>query len=100
MIALIGMTWEAKVQLILLGILSFAMVNFIVGSFLPGSELKQARGFIGYDLELFKTNFVPDFRDGESFASIFGVFFPAVTGILAGNTNKIVNYLIYIENKL
>lgn len=83
-IALIGMTWEAKIQLFLLGILATAMINFLIGSFLPGSEVKQARGFVGYDFELFKENFQPDFRDGESFTSVFGVFFPAVTGILAG----------------
>ena len=78
------MTWEAKVQLVLLAILSIALINFCIGSFLPGSEIKQARGFVGYNFELFKENFKPDFRDGESFTSIFGIFFPAVTGILAG----------------
>jgi amino acid transporter len=29
-------------------------------------------------------NFVPDFRDGHSFFSVFAIFFPAATGILAG----------------
>lgn len=29
-------------------------------------------------------NFVPDYRNGESFFSVFSVFFPAATGILAG----------------
>ena len=32
----------------------------------------------------FKENFVPKFQDGESFFTIFAVFFPAATGILAG----------------
>ena len=32
----------------------------------------------------FADNFVPQFEDGESFFSIFAVFFPAATGILAG----------------
>ena len=79
------MTWESKVQLSLLGILSIALLNFVVGSFLPGSDIKQARGFIGYNFELFMENMKPDFRNGENFAHVFGIFFPAVTGILAGN---------------
>lgn len=29
-------------------------------------------------------NFLPAFRDGETFFSVFAIFFPAATGILAG----------------
>jgi len=32
----------------------------------------------------FRTNFVPDFRDGHTFFSVFAIFFPAATGVLAG----------------
>lgn len=31
-----------------------------------------------------KENFIPDFREGETFFSVFAIFFPAATGILAG----------------
>ncbi len=31
-----------------------------------------------------KENFLPEFRDGETFFSVFAIFFPAATGILAG----------------
>ena len=34
--------------------------------------------------ETFSDNFPPDFRDGEGFFSVFAIFFPAATGILAG----------------
>jgi hypothetical protein len=30
---------------------------------------------------VFGTNFLPDYRNGQNFAHIFGVFFPAVTGM-------------------
>lgn len=33
---------------------------------------------------VFLDNLTPQFRDGESFFSVFAVFFPAATGILAG----------------
>jgi len=33
---------------------------------------------------ILKQNFMPDFRNGHSFFSVFAIFFPAATGILAG----------------
>lgn len=35
-------------------------------------------------METIITNFVPDYRKNETFFSVFSVFFPAATGILAG----------------
>jgi len=35
-------------------------------------------------VKTFSTNFVPGFRDGHTFFSVFAIFFPAATGILAG----------------
>lgn len=40
--------------------------------------------FLSVSVETFRTNFVPGFRDGHSFFSVFAIFFPAATGILAG----------------
>ncbi len=34
--------------------------------------------------EVILENMVPEYRDGESFFSVFAIFFPAATGILAG----------------
>ncbi|KAK6179341.1 hypothetical protein SNE40_011727 [Patella caerulea] len=83
-IAIIGMEWEARAQLILLGVLIIALVASAVGSFLPPPEEKVVKGYIGYNVQLFKENLLPDYREGESFFSVFAVFFPAATGILAG----------------
>jgi len=35
-------------------------------------------------VQTFRANFVPCFRDGHTFFSVFAIFFPAATGILAG----------------
>ncbi|XP_043910677.1 solute carrier family 12 member 2-like [Protopterus annectens] len=83
-ISLAGMEWEAKAQLVLLGILLIAVGNFFVGSFIPSSEEHKSKGFFNYRGEVFTENFFPDFRDGENFFSVFSIFFPAATGILAG----------------
>ncbi|MBN3277007.1 S12A1 protein, partial [Polyodon spathula] len=83
-ISLAGMEWEAKAQVLLLVILLVAIGNFFVGSVIPTNEEKKARGFYNYDGSIFAENFGPDFRDGEGFFSVFAIFFPAATGILAG----------------
>uniref|UniRef100_A0AAX7VAX2 Solute carrier family 12 member 2 n=1 Tax=Astatotilapia calliptera TaxID=8154 RepID=A0AAX7VAX2_ASTCA len=81
-ISVAGMEWEAKAQIVLLVILLAAIVNFFFGSFMP-SESKEPKGFFGYPAILLE-NFGPEFRDGETFFSVFAIFFPAATGILAG----------------
>lgn len=37
-------------------------------------------GFVGYSEELMFNNTLPDYSQGESFFTVFGVFFPAATG--------------------
>lgn len=69
----------------LLGILLISIVDAMVGTFIgPQNELSKAKGFMGYKMNIFESNFGPGYRDGENFFSVFAVFFPAATGILAG----------------
>lgn len=82
-IAIIGTEWESKAQIVLLVILLVSMFDFVIGSFLPPSEKQKSEGFVGWNLDIISENFGPDFR-GQTFISIFSVFFPAATGILAG----------------
>jgi len=44
----------------------------------------QRNQCICVSVETFRANFVPGFRDGHTFFSVFAIFFPAATGILAG----------------
>ncbi|KAI1900257.1 hypothetical protein AGOR_G00048130 [Albula goreensis] len=81
-ISVAGMEWEAKAQIILLIILITAIFNYFIGSFIP-LEFKKPQGFFGYRVDILVENMVPDFR-GETFFSVFAIFFPAATGILAG----------------
>ncbi|XP_063066604.1 solute carrier family 12 member 2 [Engraulis encrasicolus] len=81
-ISVAGMEWEAKAQIFLLFILCSAIVNYFIGSFIM-VESKKPYGFFGYEGTLLWENMGPDFR-GESFFSVFSIFFPAATGILAG----------------
>uniref|UniRef100_A0AAQ4QSA1 Solute carrier family 12 member 1 n=1 Tax=Gasterosteus aculeatus aculeatus TaxID=481459 RepID=A0AAQ4QSA1_GASAC len=83
-ISVAGMEWEAKAQILLLIILLVAIVNVFVGTFIPVTDRKKSEGIFNYQSNIFLENFTPDFRDGESFFSVFAIFFPAATGILAG----------------
>lgn len=83
-ISVAGMEWEAKAQLVLLVILVAAIIDVFVGTGIPATKAKQSEGFFGYDSRIFMDNFPPAFRDGESFFTVFAIFFPAATGILAG----------------
>ncbi|XP_053420379.1 solute carrier family 12 member 8 isoform X4 [Nycticebus coucang] len=47
-------------------------------------RVRTEHGFIGYSPELLRNNTLPDYSPGESFFTVFGVFFPAATGVMAG----------------
>ncbi|KAH8397425.1 hypothetical protein KR222_003677 [Zaprionus bogoriensis] len=88
-IVVVGMEWEAKAQIGLLIILLAAIGDFIIGSFIGPKNLEEkARGFLGYNGTIFQTNLFPDYRVESGvqhdFFSVFAIFFPAATGILAG----------------
>ncbi|OWK09847.1 hypothetical protein Celaphus_00006165, partial [Cervus elaphus hippelaphus] len=83
-ISVAGMEWEAKAQVILLIILLIAIANFFIGTVIPSNNEKRARGFFNYQASIFAENFGPSFTKGEGFFSVFAIFFPAATGILAG----------------
>ncbi|KTF91339.1 hypothetical protein cypCar_00031501 [Cyprinus carpio] len=82
-ISVAGMEWEAKAQIVLLVILVAAICNYFIGSFIP-LKSKESQGFFGYNAAIMMENMGPDFRDDETFFSVFAIFFPAATGILAG----------------
>ncbi|KAH8296601.1 hypothetical protein KR054_008494 [Drosophila jambulina] len=89
-IVVVGMEWEAKAQIGLLIILLVAIADFVIGSFIgPKSDVELAKGFLGYNATLFKSNLFADYRPEKGgiqhdFFSVFAIFFPAATGILAG----------------
>uniref|UniRef100_A0AAY4ELR5 Solute carrier family 12 member 3 n=1 Tax=Denticeps clupeoides TaxID=299321 RepID=A0AAY4ELR5_9TELE len=82
-ISLAGMEWESKVLFFLVIMISFA--SYIIGTIIPATPQKQAKGFYSYRASIFAANFVPSWRGPEgSFFGMFSIFFPSATGILAG----------------
>ncbi|NXT31442.1 S12A3 protein, partial [Pelecanoides urinatrix] len=84
-ISLAGMEWEAKAQILFFLVILVSFINYLVGTVIPASAEKQAKGFFSYRADIFAQNFVPNWRGPEgSFFSLFSIFFPSATGILAG----------------
>ena len=83
-VTMVGLEWVVRAQMILLILLVISILNVVIGTFIgPQSEEIKSKGFDGYKKDLFETNLGPGFK-GETFFSVFAVFFPAATGILAG----------------
>ncbi|KAM6349132.1 solute carrier family 12 member 8 [Alca torda] len=80
-INLAGVKWIIRLQLLLLFLLAVSTLDFVIGSF---THLDPEHGFIGYSEELMFNNTLPNYSQGESFFTVFGVFFPAATGVMAG----------------
>ncbi|KAK2839650.1 hypothetical protein Q5P01_013390 [Channa striata] len=80
-INLAGVKWIVRLQLLLLAVLAVSTLDFVIGTF---THLDPEHGFIGYSAELLRSNTMADYSSGETFFTVFGVFFPAATGVMAG----------------
>jgi len=86
---LIGIGWVIKLQLILLFVLCCSILFFFVGAFANSPDADLDLVFIeGFSDGTLEDNMKPDYRAFQgidnNFFTVFGVFFPAVTGIMAG----------------
>lgn len=68
----IGAGWTIKVQYVILGALAVSLVSFSIGAFGSAS------------VENLTANLSPAYPAGQNFFTMFALFFPAATGIMAG----------------
>ncbi|KAM9344372.1 solute carrier family 12 member 8 [Pholidichthys leucotaenia] len=80
-INLAGVKWIVRLQLLLLAVLAVSTLDFVIGTF---THLDPEHGFIGYSSALLSSNTMSHYSPGETFFTVFGVFFPAATGVMAG----------------
>ncbi|KAL1419138.1 hypothetical protein MTO96_005249 [Rhipicephalus appendiculatus] len=76
-----GVKWVVRLQFALLIILLMAALDFAVGTFV---RYDSEHGVTGYDLATLKNNSLPRYGEGQNWFTVFGVFFPAMTGVFAG----------------
>ncbi|TWT41415.1 amino acid permease [Botrimarina hoheduenensis] len=68
----IGAGWTIKVQYGILAVLGLSMLSFYLGA------------ATDFSTTLLADNLSPHYREGQGFFTVFALFFPAVTGIMAG----------------
>ncbi|VDK89473.1 unnamed protein product, partial [Litomosoides sigmodontis] len=83
-VVFIGTSFESKMQIGLLVILAVSIIDYFIGTFVPVSENQLYRGITGYSFTTMTDNMLPNFQGGETFFSVFAIYFPAATGIMAG----------------
>ncbi|KAL7672193.1 hypothetical protein ACOME3_007087 [Neoechinorhynchus agilis] len=76
--------YETAFMYILMILLAVSMVNFLIGSIMPSNLDKISKGIIGFSKFALSQNLKPKLKFGLSVGQIFGIFFPAMTGVLAG----------------
>jgi solute carrier family 12 (potassium/chloride transporters), member 8 len=77
-----GVKWVVKLQFVLLMILLLSALDFMVGSFISQSFEK---GFMGWGSGNFVENlWANPAEDRAKWFTVFGVFFPTITGVLSG----------------
>ncbi|KAL2093167.1 hypothetical protein ACEWY4_010479 [Coilia grayii] len=84
-ISMAGMEWESKAQVLFFLVIMVSFASYFVGTVIPATPEKQAKGFFSYRADIFAQNFVPRWQGPQgSFFGMFSIFFPSATGILAG----------------
>ncbi len=68
----VGAGWTIKVQYGILAVLVLSLVSFYTGA------------AASFSMETLEANLMPSYGEGQSFFTVFALFFPAVTGIMAG----------------
>ncbi|MCA9231856.1 MAG: amino acid permease [Planctomycetales bacterium] len=68
----IGAGWTIKIQYAILAMLGLALLSFYIGS------------INSFDAATLQANLMPNYEGGEDVFTMFALFFPAVSGIMAG----------------
>ena len=76
----------SEVSLVLLGSLVIALISMLVGLISAGARTSDLpEGMLGVSGSRLVENFPSSFEEDSSFNSVTAIFFPAMTGILAGS---------------
>ena len=83
---LIGVAWVVRAQLVLLALLLFVVLSVLVGAAFPPAAVvpRNTTAFVGFSAQALAENTLPAYLNGDTFFSMFALFFPAITGTMTG----------------
>ena len=82
-LSMFGVGWIVRFNLLLLAVMLISIVVFCIGTFTTTKDTKTL-GFTGYSSQTFNENWGPAYQKGWTFMAMIGIFFPSVTGCMAG----------------
>ncbi|KAK0427092.1 hypothetical protein QR680_010060 [Steinernema hermaphroditum] len=85
LIAFAGPDIENSFTLFMFSLYILSYIDWLLGTLLPVTNDQFLRGVTGYNWATVSENMWPDYRNGESVYSVFAVFFPGFTGMMAGS---------------
>jgi hypothetical protein len=62
-----------------------SLLNFFIGELLPPNDSQKSRGFVGWNLTVFKSNLMPNW-DGNTFFGVFSIYSSSLAGDFTGAT--------------
>ncbi len=87
-VSLVALTGGGKLEVFIQKILFFiivcSLISWFFGTVLSNGNDVAENGITGLSSHTFRDNMGSDYSAGTDFIELFGVFFPAVTGIMAG----------------
>jgi hypothetical protein len=69
----------------LFAIVIISLLNFFIGELLPPNDSQKSRGFVGWNLTVFKSNLMPNW-DGNTFFGVFSIYSSSLAGDFTGAT--------------
>mmetsp|Transcript_46871 Transcript_46871/g.77821 ORF Transcript_46871/g.77821 Transcript_46871/m.77821 type:complete len:1034 (+) Transcript_46871:38-3139(+) len=85
LLALRGVAGIIKFDMVLIVVLIISIIVYFVGTFGVTAPQPDTLGYTGYASDTFRANWNADYvNDETNFITVFAVFFPAVTGEMAG----------------
>lgn len=74
----------ARTSKLLFLVLSISTISTVIGFLFRQAFSNDRVQYSGLSSETFSSNFHPKFTDNNDFSKVFGILYPACTGILAG----------------
>ncbi|XP_054165821.1 bumetanide-sensitive sodium-(potassium)-chloride cotransporter-like [Oppia nitens] len=86
LIPFFGLDFQAKTQWFLFAFVLLAIIDFIIGAFIPPTPYQKVNGFVGWSARASKDNLIPVWESGIDFFAMFSIYMSGLCGDFTGVT--------------